>query len=362
MGLIVFFFFLACIKTILYYYSLYPLYDDYEKILILYKRKEKGEKLERFFNHTQPIRTAKEYMEDKTYSPMAYMVLREFSMQKNSIADNRNIITPQEKNHVLCGTLGYSRSKASSVVESLERHGEISVDGNGNIIMKEFDYKKSHIKLNKETCQFLYDTFGKDTLAVKVYAYLGLCWNIQHNLNEFPNGYKFTIGGNGKMSLLKKMGYKTTTPELKEKVLAIFKILTENGLLNVSEPHMVKFNNFRMGYVRTLYYWSLLDEETEQTFTPIPPQGYESKKVNTKRFTYDIHRLRPYYMDENDPRYGFMEDVGRLGSNAVLVLYEDVDDDSLIKLLDEYPQEMDMPVGRIMYSTLEPMDDDYDVI
>lgn len=361
--MIVFFFFLACIKTIHNYYYLYLHYDDYEKILIFYKRKERGEKLEGIFSHTQPVRTAKEYMEDKTYSPMAYMALREFSMQKNSIADNNDIITPQEKNLVLCNTLGYSRTKANSIVESLERHGEISTDGNGNIIMKEFDYKKSHIKLNKETCQFLYDTFGKDTLAVKVYVYLGLCWNIQHNLNQFPDGYKFTIGGNGKMSLLKKMGYKTPTPELREKVIAIFNILAENGLINVSEPHIVKFNNFRIGNVRTLYYWSLLDEKREQSFTPIPPQGYESKKtVDTRRFTYDIHRLRPYYMSENDPRYGYTEDIERLGRNAVLVLYEDVDDDSLIKLLDEYPRKMDMPTGKIMCSTLEPMDDDYDVI
>ena len=59
---------------------------------------------------------------------------------------------------------------------------------------------------------------------------------------------------------------------------------------------------------------------------------------------------------------GLCVDVERLGSNAVVVLYVDVDDDSLIKLLDEYPRELDMPRGRIMYSTLEPMDDDYDMI
>ena len=353
---------MACIKTILHYYYLYLQYVDYEKILIFYKKEERGEKLERIFNHTQPVRTAQEYMEDKTYSPMAYMALREFSMQKNSIADDNSVITPQEKNLILCNTLGYSRPKANSIVESLERHGEIATDGNGNIIMKEFDYKKSHIKLNKETCQFFYDTFGKDTLAIKVYAYLGLCWNIQHNLNQFPDGYRFTIGGNGKMSLLKKMGYKTPTQELREKVIAIFSILAENGLINVSEPHMIKFNNFRIGNVRTLLYWSLLDDKQERSFVPVPPHGFEDKKIDTKRFIYDIHRLRPYYMEKNDDRYGFTEDVERLGSNAVVVLYEDVDDDSLIKLLDEYPKRLDMPKGKIMYSTLEPMDDDYDMI
>lgn len=308
----------------------------------------------KMFRGSQHLHSGKEFLEDKTYNPLAYMVLSEFARQKSHFKKDR-YITPQEKNTLLHRDLGYSLPKVTSILDSLVAHGEISITSEGNIIINEFDVKKKqYITLDTDTAQYFYDTFGKNSLALKIYVYLGGKWLAQQRLKAFSNGFQFTKGGMGKMSLIKNLGYKVNSQNTRDNVNKILEKLIEDGLISVGGPYSCMFGTKQLGCTYSLDYWGpYLRNDVSAT---------SNTRQHTKRFTYDIHRLRPYYMEENDPRYGFTEDVRRLGSNAVVVLYEDVDDDSLIKLLDEYPRGLDMPKGRIMYSTLEPMDDDYDVI
>lgn len=306
------------------------------------------------FRGNQHLHSGKEFLEDKTYSPLAYMVLSEFARQKSFFKKDRHI-TPQEKNDLLRRDLGYSPQKVTSILDSLAAHEEISITSDGNIIINEFDTKKKqYITLDAVTAQYFYDTFGKNSLALKVYVYLGGKWLAQQRLKAFSNGFQFTKGGMGKMSLIKNLGYKTNSQNTRDNIDKILDNLIEDGLISVGGPYSCMFGTIQLGYTYSLDYWGPCNNGVITST--------DTSQNHQKRFTYNIHRLRPYYMSENDPRYGYTEDIERLGRNAVLVLYEDVDDDSLIKLLDECTKKMNMPVGKIMYSTLEPMDDDYDVI
>lgn len=306
------------------------------------------------FRNKQYLHSGASFLSDKTYNPLAYMMLSEFSRQKSYFKEER-YITPQEKNDILHRDLGYSPQKIAAILDSLKEHGEIDTTSDGDIVIKDFNVKKKqYVTLDAATAQYFYDTFGKNGLALKTYVYLGGKWSSQNHFRTFPGGFHFTKGGVGGMSITRNLGYKTCSQATRENINQILDRLVEDGLLSLGGPHSYVCGTTQLGCAYSLDYWGPCNNSVITSVATSPSHA--------RRFTYDIHRLRPYYMEESDPRYGFVEDVGRLGSNAVVVLYEDVDDDSLIKLLDEYPQELNMPVGRIMYSTLEPMDDDYDVI
>ena len=306
------------------------------------------------FRNKQYLHSGADFLSDKAYNSLAYMILSEFSRQKSYFKKDRHI-SPQEKNDLLHRDLGYSPQKIASILDSLVEHGEIDITSEGDIIVKDFDVKKKqYVVLDPDTAQYFYDTFGKNSLALKAYVYLGGKWSSQNRFKTFQDGFHFTKGGVGGMSITRNLGYKTCSQATRENMNQIIDRLVDDGLLSLGGPHSYVCGTMQLGCAYSLDYWGpYLRNNVSATSNTRQP---------TQRFVYDIHRLRPYYMEENDPRYGFTEDVERLGSNAVVVLYEDVDDDSLIKLLDEYPRELDMPRGRIMYSTLEPMDDDYDMI
>lgn len=307
------------------------------------------------FRGNQHLHSGKEFLEDKTYNPLAYMVLSEFARQKSYFKKDRHI-TPQEKNDLLRRDLGYSPQKITSILDSLVAHEEISITSDGNIIINEFDTKKKqYVTLDAITAQYFYDTFEKNSLALKIYVYLGGKWLAQQHLKAFSNGFQFTKGGMGKMSIIKNLGYKTNSQNTRDNLDKILDRLIKDGLISVSGPYSCMFGTMLLGYTYSLDYWGPC---INGVITSINTSDVTHP---TKRFTYDIHRLSKYYMDASDSRYEFTHDIKKLGKNAVAVLYEDVDDDSLIKLLDEYPRELDIPSGKIMYSTLEPMDDDYDM-
>ena len=318
--------------------------------------------METLFKHNKYyVHSGSDYLKDKSYNPFAYLMLKEFSRTKAHFSDDI-FITPEEKNYVLKEVLGYSHVKANNIIESLAAHNEINIASDGNIVINEFDTdKKQYVTIDKATAQYFYDTFGKEGLAFKVYIYLGSKWNLQRNLGYYEDGFRFTKGGAGNMSLLKHLGYKSVSQTTREKLESIFEILQQDGLLTISGPQTYSYGDKKMWHIHYLRYWGPYKEITEHN-TSIATKEIQTDTNNIERFAPYLPKFRNYYLEQNSPRYNFVNDLSSLGEDCVLVLYEGLEDISLIRLLKDYPDKERIPHGRIMFSTLSNQDDDVDDI
>ena len=307
---------------------------------------------------------------DREYEPMALAALSNFSRLKAKIVDGIGNITPEEKNQILRDTCGYSKTKVAKIIAALERLGEIETNQEGDIIIKEFDKTRYFFSMNKETLQYLFDTFGKDSLAAKAYIYLAAKWKAHEDLGVFNEGYCFTLGGKSNMSLLKNLGYKSAGTSTKERLVSILEILENDRLIQVIGPHMIKFDGIKMNNVYSLIYLKRVDKDpsgkffTEFLDEETKPKAFEpSQNINvTERFDPYLPKFRNYYLEQDSPRYNFVNDLDSLGQDCVLVLYEGIEDNTLIKFLRDYPDKERIEHGRIMFSTLCNQDDDVDDI
>lgn len=317
-----------------------------------------------------------ENLSDKEYEPMAHAALSEFARTKKTIVDDVGGILPEDKNYILCNLLGYSRTKANKIIDNLQKHEEIEIDSSGTIIIKEFDFSKHFIVVNRDTLQYFYDTFGKDSLAFKAYLYLGSKWKIHTELGAYPEGFCFSISGASKMSLMRNIGYKSNSQPARDRLVESLDILVSEGLLKIYGPRRFYFEDRVMGHIYTLLSWKEVAEKTKKFFFEIPddifPRNNEQlhnensvgphREVTTERFAPYLPKFRNYYVDQDSPQYDFVHNLSALGEDTVLVLYHDMGDENLIKLLRDFPQQMGMDPGKIMFSTLSNQDDDVEDI
>jgi len=330
-----------------------------------------------FFHYAVQFRI--DWVTDKEYEPMAYAALSDFSKMKKKLVDDIGCITQEEKNKILREVLGYSKTKVSKIVENFIKHNIIEIDADDRIWIKEFEPQKGiqYFGLTRDTIQYFYDTFGKESLILRAYIFLGSKWKMHENLGIFPQGFCFTLGGTSKMSLLRSLGYKSSGQSTKQRLIDGLDILQEEGIVDIMGPHVITFGNaIKVNNVYTLSYLKVIQNKRPKDFFFEIPEDILSRhieeknennlgphrEVTTERFAPYLPKFRNYYVDQDSPQYDFVHNLSALGEDTVLVLYHDMGDENLIKLLRDFPQQMGMDPGKIMFSTLSNQDDDVDDI
>lgn len=330
-----------------------------------------------FFHYSAQFRV--DCVSDKEYEPMAYAALSDFSRMKKKLIDDVGCITQEEKNRVLRDILGYSKNKALKIIENFVKHDLIEIDLEGRIWIKEFKPQKGtqYITITRDTIQYFYDTFGRDSLILRAYIYLGSKWKMHQEIGIYPQGFCFTLTGTSKMSLLRNLGYKSNGQSTRERLIDGLEILQQDGLINIAGPHVITFAvTVKMNNVYTLSYFRMIDNKRPNDFLFEIPEDILSRhiekknennlgphrEVTTERFAPYLPKFRNYYVDQDSPQYDFVHNLSALGEDTVLVLYHDMGDENLIKLLRDFPQQMGMDPGKIMFSTLSNQDDDVDDI
>lgn len=306
------------------------------------------------------VHSGPEHLKDKDYNPFVYLMLLDYLKTKNQVSDD-NYLTCEEKNRILVDTLGFSRQKANKMVETLASHGEIEIMENGKIVFNDFNVKgQQYLQIDGKTSQYFFDTFGKNTLAFKVYLYLGGKWSLHKNLNAFSGGYKFSKGGNGNLSILKGLGYAGTSTNTRKKVDEILSTLERDGLISVSGPMSITYNNSHLiGHLYNLDYWGQYHgtSTAEDNETPKPRNSITNVSYGRKHL-HKLNKFKNYYMEDDDPSYANLNNVSELEENMVVIAFYGVSDNDIIHLVRDFPRSRNEPVGSIMFSTIEPEDED----
>lgn len=309
------------------------------------------------FHYVGRTHAGPEYLSDRDYDPLVCIMLRDLAKVKEKYSEDEGRITQEEKNWILCYIFKYSRNKAAKILKSMIMHGEMTENDDRTFSMTPFDFKKQYVKVDKETLQFFYDTFGKESMAFKAYCFLGTQWAAHVNLRAYQGGFHFTLGGGSNASTLRKLGYKSSSKEIKDKLKSALNVLASKGLISFSGPHDLTFGDRRINSVYTLLDWKSTPRKDI-----VPSNVQEAAKRNHasphRHHAHRIEKFSDYYMPDDDPSYEVDRDLSSLGENAVVIAFYGMSDESIMHLVRDYPNLVRTPPARIMYSTIEPEDDD----
>lgn len=311
------------------------------------------------FHYIGRTHVGPEYLSDRDYDPLACIMLRDLANVKERYSEDEGRITQEEKNWVLCEVFGYSRTKAAKILKSLLTHNELLENDDGTFSVPPFDFKKQYVKVEKDVLQFFYDTFGKESMAFKAYCFLGIQWAAHINLRAYKGGFHFTLGGRSNISILKRLGYKSSSKEARDRLKTILDMLVNNQLISFFGPHDLKFGDRYINSVYTLNNWKgTLQPYSGESNIDIQETNNIPACSPTSHHVYRLNKFKKYYMADDDPNYGSLYDANGLEENMVVIAFYGMRDEDIIHLVRDFPISKNAPLGRIMFSTIEPEDDD----